>query len=47
MILSIITPYYDRLKEIKRLASVLEPQLTNNWVDNFNPNKEDCCNLRR
>lgn len=17
------------------------------WVDNFNPNKEDCCNLRR
>lgn len=34
MILSIITPYYDRLKQIKELASVLEPQLTEDieWI---------------
>ena len=34
MILSIITPYYNRLKEIKRLANVLEPQLTDEveWI---------------
>lgn len=34
MQLSIITPYYDRLKEIKKLASVLEPQLTEEveWI---------------
>lgn len=34
MQLSIITPYYNRLKEIRKLASVLEPQLTNEveWI---------------
>lgn len=34
MILSIITPYYDRLKEIKELAKVLEPQLNDRteWI---------------
>ncbi len=34
MRLSIITPYYDRLKQIKKLAKVLEPQLTNEveWI---------------
>ena len=34
MQLSIITPYYDRLEEIKKLASVLEPQLTEEveWI---------------
>lgn len=34
MQLSIITPYYDRLEEINKLASVLEPQLTEEveWI---------------
>ena len=34
MQLSIITPYYNRLEEIKKLASVLEPQLTEEveWI---------------
>ena len=34
MQLSIITPYYNRLKEINKLASVLEPQLTEEveWI---------------
>ena len=34
MQLSIITPYYNRLKEIRKLASVLEPQLTEEveWI---------------
>lgn len=34
MLLSIITPYYKTLKEIKRLAKVLEPQLDDSieWI---------------
>ena len=34
MRLSIITPYFDRLKQLKELAKVLEPQLTNEveWI---------------
>lgn len=34
MLLSIITPYYKTLKYIKKLAKVLEPQLTDNieWI---------------
>jgi glycosyltransferase involved in cell wall biosynthesis len=34
MLLSIITPYYRTLKEIKKIAEVLEPQLDNDieWI---------------
>ena len=34
MLLSIITPYYKTLKEIKKLAKVLEPQLDDSieWI---------------
>ena len=34
LVISIITPYYKTLKEIKSLAKILEPQLTEDveWI---------------